>query len=201
MWLIPDLRLFSLALVICGASASVYADSITNFNLSAALEPGTAQGTITIDTTNGQVTGGNFTVNAPTPPGLAAVMDVFTTLRDAGYNGANQIADFVSGTDRFELSLPLVSLVGYSGSSVCSTTERTGCTIANSPSYYPTLFIYFGGELADAAVSGSLTPSSAPEPSTYLLLATGLVGVIGAARKRLTTESLRSRLSHRMLDG
>ena len=190
MWLIPDLRLFSLALVICGASATAYADSITNFNFSAALQSGTAQGTIAIDTSNGQITGGNFTVNAPAPPGLPAVMDVFTTVRNAGYNGTNQIADFVSGTDRFELSLPLVSLVGYSGSSVCSTAERTGCTNANSPSYYPTIFIYFGGELADAAVTGSLTPSSAPEPATYLLLGAGLVGVIGAACKRSMSESL-----------
>ena len=177
------LRLFSLALVIYGASASAYADSITNFTFSAALQSGTAQGTIMIDTINGQITGGNFTANAPAPPGLPAVMDVFTTLRNAGYNGTNQIADFVSGTDTFELSLPLVSLVGYSGSSICSITERTGCTIANSPSYYPTLFIYFNHELAEAAVTGSLTPSSAPEPSIYVMLGAGLAWVIGAARK------------------
>jgi hypothetical protein len=179
-------RLFSLALVFYGASASAYADSITDFDLAAALESGAAQGTIAIDTITGQITGGNFTVNGPAPPGLPPVMDVFTTLQNAGYNGTNQIADFVSGTDRFELSLPLVSLVGYTGSSICSTTERTGCTIANSQGYYPTLFIYFGGELADAAVTGSLTPASAPEPPTYLLLGAGLAGVI-AARKRVTT--------------
>ena len=179
-------RLFSLALVFFGASASAYADSITDFDLAAVLQSGTAQGTIAIDIFAGQIAGGNFTVNGPAPPGLPPVTDVFTTLQNAGYNGTNQIADFVSGTDRFELSLPLVSLVGYTGSSICSTTERTGCTIANSQGYYPTLFIYFGGELADAAVTGSLTPSSAPEPPTYLLLGAGLVGVV-AARKRLTT--------------
>ena len=89
------LRLFSLALVICGASASVYADSLTDFNFSATLQAGTAQGTITIDTSKGQVSGGNFTVSAPAPPGLQAVQDVFTTLQKAGYNGTNQIADFV----------------------------------------------------------------------------------------------------------
>ena len=182
-----SLRLFFFALALSCASASVYANSIIDFNFSAALQSGTAQGTITIDTTNGQVTSGNFTVNAPAPPGLPAVVDTFTTLRNAGYNGTNQIADFVSGTDTFELSLPLVSLVSYRGSSLCSTTERTGCTLANSPSYYPTLFIYFGGELADAAVTGSLTPTSTPEPSTSLLLGAGLVGVLGAACKRLTT--------------
>ena len=184
-----SLRLFFLALALSGASASVYAASMTDFNLSAALQSGTAQGTITIDTTNGQVTGGNFTVHAPAPPGLPAIVDTFTALQNAGYNGTNQIADFVSGTDTFELSLPLTSLVGYSGSSLCSITERTGCTIANSQGYYPTIFIYFNHELGDAAVTGSLTPSSAPEPSTYLLLGIGLVGVIGAARKRLTTEN------------
>ncbi|MBV9939601.1 MAG: PEP-CTERM sorting domain-containing protein [Acidobacteriaceae bacterium] len=176
-------RLFFFALAISSAGASVYADSITDFNFSATLPSGTAQGTIAIDTTSGQVTGGNFTVNASAPPGLPAIVDTFTTLQHAGSNGTNQIADFVSGTDTFELSLPLTSLVGYSGSSVCSTTERTGCTIANSLGYYPTIFIYFNHELADAAVTGSLTPSSAPEPSTYLLLGIGLVAVIGAARK------------------
>lgn len=194
-----SLRLFSLALVLSGAGASVYADSITDFNFSAALQVGAAQGTITINTTSGQITGGNFTVTAPAPaPGLPAVMDIFTTLQNAGYNGTNQIADLVSGTDRFELSLPVVSLVGYNGSAICSTTARIGCTPASSPSYYPTLFIYFGGELADAAVTGSLTSaSSAPEPSTYWVLGAGLVGVLGAARKRLTSEpGLRNKLSY-----
>lgn len=182
------LRLFSVALVIYGASASAYADSIANFNLSAALESGAAQGTITIDTSTGQITGGNFTANAPAPPGLPPIVDVFTTLQNAGYNGTNQIANFVSDTDRFELSLPLVSLVGYTGSSICSIAERTGCTIANTQGYYPTLLIYFGGELADAAVTGTLTPSSAPtpEPATYLLVGAGLAGII-AARRLLVT--------------
>ena len=112
--------------------------------------------------------------------------DVFTTLRNAGYNGANQVANFVSAADTFELSLPVISLVGYGGGSICSTTQRTGCTNANNPSYYPTLFIYFGGELADAAVTGSLTPVSAPEPATWLLALAGFFGLFGATRKRST---------------
>ena len=175
-----------LCLLMCTAT-TVRAEpvAITDFDLFAALQSGAAQGTIAIDTITGQITGGNFTVNSPAPPGLPPVVDVFTTLQNAGYNGTNQVAEFVSGTDRFELSLPLVSLVGYTGSSICSTTQRTGCTIANSQGYYPTLFIYFGGELADAAVTGSLTPSSVPEPPTYLLLGAGLAGLV--ARTRLTT--------------
>jgi hypothetical protein len=182
------LRFFSLALFIYGASVGAYADSLTKFDFSAALQSGIAHGIITIDITTGQVTGGNFTVNAPAPPGLPPVVDLFTTLRNAGYNGTNQIADFISGTDTFELSFPVVSLVGYNGSSICSITERTGCTSANSPTYYPTIFIYFNHELADAAVTGSLTPSIVPEPSTALLLAAGLLAVIAAAgswKKRL----------------
>ena len=179
-------RLFLLALALSGMSA--YADSMTDFTLAAALQSsGTAQGTITIDTINGQVTGGNFTVNAPSPaPGLPAITEVITTLRNAGYNGTNQIANFVYGTDTFDLSLPLPSLVGYRGSSLCSINERTGCTIANSPSYYPTIFIYFGREASVAAVTGSLTPASAPEPSTCLLLGVGLAGILGIARKSVT---------------
>ncbi len=174
--------MLSLALVLCGASGIGYAGSITNFDFVATLESGTAQGVITIDTINGNITGGNFTVNGPAPPGLPPVTDVFTTFRSAGYNGTNEVAEFAAGADRFELSLPVVSLAGYSGSLICSITARTGCEIGRS--YYPTLFIYFGGELADAAVTGSLAPSSAPEPSTCALLGSGLIGILVTARKR-----------------
>ena len=56
-------RLFALALLLSGARA--YGDSITTFDFSAVLQTGAAQGIITIDTAAGEVTGGNFTVNAP----------------------------------------------------------------------------------------------------------------------------------------
>jgi hypothetical protein len=179
-------RLFLLALAILDCSAPAYAGSVADFTLSAALQSGTAQGAITIDTADGQVTGGNFTVYVPANSGFPAFTDTFTTLQNAGYNGTNQIADFVYGTDIFELSLPLTSLVGYTGSPVCSTTERSGCTIAGSQGYYPTILVYFDQQLGDAAVTGSLTPSSVPEPSTFLLIGLGLA-VAFTARESLNS--------------
>lgn len=178
------LRTLVISAAICGASVTAHADSITNFNLSAILQTGISQGIVTVDTANGRVMGGDFTVNIPASSAFPTRTTRFTNLQNAGSNGTNQIADFVSGTDMFALSLPVTSLVGYTGSYVCSTTQRAGCTIANSPGYYPTIYRYFGGELAAAAVTGSLTATQTPEPSTFMLLGAGLIGMIIATRQR-----------------
>jgi hypothetical protein len=171
-------------------AAAAHADTIT-FNFNGTLQnfingrpdgSGIANGTVDVDTTNGVFTGADFTVSvsginylfntAPSPQG-----PVFTP----PWAYAAQFLD-VAGDD-FQLALPVITLVGYAGSAVCTSISPCPLKIGEILS----LFVY-GPDLNRFAEvqSGSLTPATAisPEPSSLVLLGTGLLGVVGASRRK-----------------
>ena len=89
--------------------------------------------------------------------------------------------------DQFFLVLPTDSLVGYTGSAICSSSLPCGGTetiFGIDEGEYPvdpTVFVATSGTLE---LPGADTAT--PEPSTIALLSTGLLGTATLLRRRLT---------------
>jgi hypothetical protein len=172
---------FLLAAFCLGVSLAAHADTVRTFNLvGLTLQSGaTANGSITIDVTNGQYLTGNITYAGVTTyvfDGPFQNQDVF--------RGNQDYADVYTLSGRmgedFDIDLPVVSLVGYNGGVICSVT-------AQCDHYVGGFATNANGDNYDDAITGSLVSSPVREPSSMLLLGTGLlctVGSVGAVRSR-----------------
>lgn len=127
-------------------------------------------GTITIDTTTGTYVGLNYTYTQGTTAYL------FTTISGQGTFAGSQyyFYSFDSAGDLLDLGVPGTSLVGYSGGPICTTATYAVCKGYG--------YVTPNNGLQDFQATGSLAVT--PEPSTLLLLGSGLTLVWGAARKR-----------------
>ena len=168
-------------------------------------------GTITIDTTTGMVTATDLTLTlyADNLEGFPPVVVASEELGGAGFNmeqGAYTYSGslglppitYPSPTTYYQLdifnsvssnSLILnfqnASLVGYSGGGLC--TNITPC-----PTYFggvPSSVTWsFDGQSGTSNMAGelpfSLEPAAVPEPSTFTLVGSGLIGLAGAFRGR-----------------
>jgi hypothetical protein len=176
------LALFAVSLLFVSTVAA-RADTLQTYDLNAAFSNGTASGTVTFDETNGFFTGGNVTAI------LNNASLMFNVFELSGTTGTATLEEILSSTQNytFQISIPGTNNINYSGGLICSGSNYGSCGAPGGGYYYSG--VNFGSGSFDAALSGSLTPASAatltPEPSSFVLLGTALLGMALVFRKRL----------------
>lgn len=176
------LRIF-LAAGLMGALTLVFpraarADAMVVFDASGELlNTSELSGTITIDTTNGDVTAADLSLSAPESAGP------FTFDSQGVYNTHDYLLTFEDPSgDLLSIDLPEESLVGYTGTEICVSNAEcppdpnapnSGVLAATNP------------DLSSFFTSGALTESvaPAPEPSTTVPLIAGVLGLVAGIKR------------------
>jgi len=161
------------ALLLVGYTTAARADSLETFDVNAATVGGSSiSGTLTFDSTTSTFTNSDLTTTLGPITGAPSESG---NNPDSVYEG---FGPYGSGI-YVVFNIPGSSLAGYSGGDVCSTLFQD-CGVASS--------FLFNGYSADQFTTGSLTlqssPPATPEPSSFLLLGTGLASMIAAMRRR-----------------
>ena len=163
------------ATAILSTSLAAHADTL--FNASGTFNDGSnLTGTVTIDTTSGSVTSVNLIV---TGVSNFTFVDIVGQQPDRSPSQYFVGVENAAGTEDFNFALPDSPtgnpLVGYTGGRICSDTSPCSTT----SNLYNLQTNTFGSRLS----TGTLTAAT-PEPSSILLLSTGLLAAAGTMKRR-----------------
>ena len=167
-----------LAAAILATSLIAHADTLSTFNLNATtVSGGSASGNVILDATTGAFTSADITVMTQGSQFL--------------FNGA-PVANPGYGTvwkdtlnNQFILSLPVSSLIGYTGGELCSVVLHCGNFMVSLPSqFFASMTGPLNSDFVEAGTLNLASPVPTPEPSSLTLLAAGLLGALHLTRRR-----------------
>lgn len=173
------LRCFLFVAVAFLLTQSARADTYETLTLNGSfVTGGSIEGTLLLDTTQSSITSGEFTVNSGGD--VTTFSGIPFPNQQPGY--LQEVFSSAFSPDQsigLLLYLPVIGLSGYQGSAVCSATLDCGAGIAT-----------YVVEATDGVATGaqtvlSGTVSATPEPSSLVLLSSGLLGAFGVMRRRL----------------